>query len=263
VSPLVDNLDQLVDQAVAERRPFRGKSQGFRDALIWRSILEFADDDEVVLITKNWKDFAQDDKHRDVLHQHLREDLTDAGHLPDRVRLVASLEDFIKEHVPSAAELELAQQRYDTDATWRAELTDKVYNALQQIDFSWYDRVTVVATDAADIDEVVVEDADLANVAIVDAYDTDDEGVIAVEIRADATLWFSFTTDIVGAEWLVDEGADVELDQAAETLFQGRTMGRPVIVIYSVDFVVETGELGELEKVIAVDADDPAALSSA
>jgi hypothetical protein len=75
VAPVTGIVDNYLDQSVAERRPFRGKSQGFRDALIWRSVLELADEDEVLLITKNWKDFAQDDKHRDVLHQHLRDDL--------------------------------------------------------------------------------------------------------------------------------------------------------------------------------------------
>jgi hypothetical protein len=32
---------------------------------------------------------------------------------------------------------------------------------------------------------------------IVDAYEIDEDGVVALDIRADATLWFSFT----GAEW--------------------------------------------------------------
>lgn len=255
IAPVTGDLDELVDQSVAERRPFRGKSQGFRDALIWRSVLELADDDEVLLVTKNWRDFAQDDKHQDVLHQHLREDMQAAGHPPDRVRLVPSLEEFVKANVPSAEELALAQQRFDADLEWREQLTDKVYNALNALDLEWSDRVTVVATESADIDDVAVDDVDLDKVAIVDAYQTDEEGIVSVEIRADATLWFAFTTDIIGAEWLLDEGADVELDQAAETLFHGRTLGRAVIVVFSADFSPSTGELGELEKVVAIDAE--------
>jgi len=117
-------------------------------------------------------------------------------------------------------------------------------------------------TEEAEVDDVAVEDVELDSVAIVDAYETEEEDVVSVEIRADATLWFSFTTDIVGAEWLVEERSEVDLDQAAETLFYGRTMGRPVIVIYSADFRVPTGELGELEKVVAVDADDAVTLST-
>jgi len=257
IAPIAGTLDELVNQSVTERRPFRPKSAGFRDALIWRSILELADEDEVVLISKNWKDFAQDDKHRDVLHQHLREDLEAGGQPRDRVRLVPSLEDFIKAHVPTAAQLAIAQQRFEDDPEWREELTENIRSALYAIDLEWPDRVTVVETESADIDDVSVEDVALDSVAIVDAYETDDEDVMAVEVRADATLWFSFTTDIVGAEWLIDERADVELDQAAETLYQGRTMGQSVVVIYSADFSLQSGELlGELEKVVAVDAGD-------
>jgi hypothetical protein len=66
------------------------------------------------------------------------------------------------------------------------------------------------------------------------------------------TLWSLFTTDIIGAEWLVDEGADVELEQAAEKPFQGTTLGRALIVIFSADFNPATGEL---EKVVAVEAE--------
>ena len=256
LAPLTGTLDELADQSVAERRPFRGKSQGFRDALIWRSVLELADDDEVVLITKNWKDFAQDDKHQDVLHQHLREDLQQAGHSHDRVRLASSLEDFIKANVPSAEELAQAQERFETDLDWRDELTDKLNNALYGLDLEWSDRITVVATESADIDDVAVEDVAIHTVAIVDAYDIDEDGIVAIEIRVDATLWFSFTTDIIGAEWLIDEGADVELEQAAETLFQGRTLGRAVALIYRAEYTVRDGELGDLEKVVGVDAED-------
>ncbi len=197
------------------------------------------------------------------MHPHLREDLQARGHDRNRVRLVASLEDFIKEHVPSADELAFAQRRFDEDADWRDELSHKVYNALQGLDLSWWDRVTVVSTTAAAIDDVAVEEIDIHTVAIVNAYETDEDDIVAVEIRADATLWFSFTTDIVGAEWLSDERADVDLDQAAETLFQGRTLGRPVIAIFSADFTLSSGDLGELEKVIAVDADDADGLARA
>jgi hypothetical protein len=251
VAPLTGSLDELVDRSVAERRPFRSKSQGFRDALIWRSTVELGAEDEVVLITRNWKDFAQDDKHQDVLHHHLREDLEAAGHPLERVRLVPSLEEFIKANVPSADELARAQGRFETDGEWRDELTDKVYNALYALDLEWSDKVTVGETVAAGIDDVAVEDVNVASVAVVDAYEIDEDNVDAIEIRVDATMWFSFTTDIIGAEWLVDEGADVELEQAAETLFQGRTLGRSVVVIFRAEYTFADGVLGDLEKVVA------------
>jgi len=255
--------DCVADQSVAERRPFRGKSQGFRDALIWRSVLELADDDEVVLITKNWKDFAQDDKHQDVLHQHLRDDLVQAGQPADRVRLVPSLEEFIKVNVPSANELAQAQDRLENDLDWRDEMDDKVATALYALDLGWSDKVTVIDSTSANADDIYVDEVSLGTVTIVDAYEIDEDGVVAIDIRVDATLWFSFTTDIVGAEWLSEERADVELEQAAETLFQGRTLGRAVVVIFRAEYTLADGTLGDLEKVVAVNADDAASLQRA
>ena len=51
--------------------------------------------------------------------------------------------------------------------------------------------------------------------------ETDEEDVFSLEISVRATLWYTFTTDLVGVEWLADEDADVGLDRAAETLFRG------------------------------------------
>jgi hypothetical protein len=124
-------------------------------------------------------------------------DLDARGEPPDRVRLVPSLEDFIKDNVPSAEELALAQQRFDADADWREELSDKVYNALNALELEWPDRLTVVATESADIDEVAVDDVAVETIAIVDAYETDEGDIVSIEIRVDATLWFTFTTDIM------------------------------------------------------------------
>ena len=257
VSPLTGDVDELLDQAVAERRPFRAKSMGFRDALIWRSVLQLAEEDEVILVTKNWKDFAQDEKRPDVLHEHLREDLKAAGLAGDRLRLVASLEDFIKAEVPTADQvLTSAQLLLEENDDWREQLFEAVHEALYGLDLEWSDRVTVVETASAEIDDVAVHDVKVEAIEIVDAFETDEKDLFSLEISVRVTLWFTFTTDIVGAEWLADEHADVDLDRAAETLFQGMTMGRAVVVTYRADFTPETREVGELEKISADDAPD-------
>ncbi|MFI0808207.1 PIN domain-containing protein [Streptomyces echinatus] len=64
---------ELLSRAIAEKKPFRHKAQdpgkkgpdGYRDALIWASIAEaashFTDDDTLIFVTDNHKDFCDND----------------------------------------------------------------------------------------------------------------------------------------------------------------------------------------------------------
>lgn len=71
--PSVSHKD-LVDRALARRKPFRGTDTGgYRDALIWQTVLELAEEDDVCLITNNVKDFA--DQGGKELHQDLKADI--------------------------------------------------------------------------------------------------------------------------------------------------------------------------------------------
>ena len=109
-------VEEMFDQSVAEERPFRASSQGFRDAVIWRAVGELAKDHDVVFITRNHKDFAESEKQPDVLHRDLVKSLEDAGLPGDRVELVPDLDTFIDKYVPSSAgHLDTARQLLATD----------------------------------------------------------------------------------------------------------------------------------------------------
>ena len=64
----------LVERALARKKPFRSSDTGgYRDALLWETILELAKNDEVSFITNNPKDFSDEDKKG--LHQDLIDDI--------------------------------------------------------------------------------------------------------------------------------------------------------------------------------------------
>ena len=71
------SLKELVKKAVSRHRPFDDHGSGFRDALIWHSILELtnAPNDDIALIS-NDKAFRD---ARDKLHPNLRMDLVHHG----------------------------------------------------------------------------------------------------------------------------------------------------------------------------------------
>lgn len=250
------DLGQLVEDSVAERRPWQAKSRGFRDALIWRNVLDLAGEDQVVLISNNSDDFGASKQEKDVLHPDLRAQVGAIGHGEHRVLLLPSLEEFIGRHVPGA-EQQLLQviERLRDDKAWRGELWSRAEAALWQLEIDARDDASVVDTMNAEIDNVTVCEVAIADLQIMNAYDSEEDETLSLELRIDAVLHFSFTTSRGGGEWLAAEHADVELEIFEETFTQGSTHARHLAVTFAVDYQPSSGTLGEFEKLTV--AEDP------
>jgi hypothetical protein len=96
VIPLPDvPHDELLDRLFRERKPFKRKGEGYRDALIWSSLLSaIASDEDVDLVTNNVKDFLDPADHS--LHPDLRDDLATTGYVGS-LRTHLSLKHLIRE----------------------------------------------------------------------------------------------------------------------------------------------------------------------
>ena len=85
----------LVERALKRKKPFRGSDTGgYRDALLWETVLQLATDDEVCFVTSNTKDFS--DKKKQGLHPHL---IDDVDNRQLQVTLFTSLTDFIEREI--------------------------------------------------------------------------------------------------------------------------------------------------------------------
>ena len=82
-----DNHESLVARDLEGRKPFGHNGRGYRDALIWLTVLEAARERPVYLVSQNAKDFAAGRDQRDVLHEDLKADLHDRHFDADQVRL--------------------------------------------------------------------------------------------------------------------------------------------------------------------------------
>ena len=93
----VTSHEDLVKRATTRRRPFDEKGSGYRDALVWQTVLELATTVEgnIVLVSKD-KDFRDD---QGSLHHDLTEDLAAHGLPKDKVILATSLADLVDKHV--------------------------------------------------------------------------------------------------------------------------------------------------------------------
>lgn len=96
--PSVDH-STLVDAALSARKPFsRGDKKGYKDALIWFSIVTAAGDGPLALVTDDTSDFfAKDGKDLD---SDLLTDLENAGLQRDAVRPMTDLDLVIREYLP-------------------------------------------------------------------------------------------------------------------------------------------------------------------
>ncbi len=83
---------ELVARALARKRPFAENGSGYRDALIWHSLLELlrAGESPFAFITANTRDFGEAPN----LHPDLAADLLAEGLDPANLRLFRTLEDL-------------------------------------------------------------------------------------------------------------------------------------------------------------------------
>lgn len=100
--PAVSHRD-MVKRELSKRKPFKDSTKGYRDALIWETVLDLGKNcrkhDTVVLLSENTDDFA--DKKVD-LHPDLLEDCKAKGILDGTIKLVSDFKNFIhKEIIPT------------------------------------------------------------------------------------------------------------------------------------------------------------------
>ena len=89
--------EKLAKRAINRTKPFDQKGSGYRDSLIWESVVELAATvpEQVVLLSSD-DDFADDKK---ILAAELKADLVEKGMDGNKVVLVRSVKDFLNEHV--------------------------------------------------------------------------------------------------------------------------------------------------------------------
>lgn len=139
--PATDHSD-LIERDLARRKPFDSGGSGYRDALIWHSILLLAAHAEVVFVTHNKSDFC-DDKEGRVLGSELRSDLVALGLSDGRVQVCPTLQEFnqllLAEDQTLLAQL---RDRLSEDADFRARFEGALLSACEGMLLgpSWYRR---------------------------------------------------------------------------------------------------------------------------
>ncbi|MBP1167489.1 hypothetical protein JOE44_004373 [Chryseobacterium sp. PvR013] len=92
------SFNQIIQRAVNKKRPFRINGVGFKDAVLWESIIEYirmySYKDSVIFISNNVKDFA-DENNKNNLHPLLLEEIKE---FETQIYYFSNIKDFIEKH---------------------------------------------------------------------------------------------------------------------------------------------------------------------
>ena len=195
--PAVSHKDVLA-RDLAEKKPFSPIGKGYRDALIWESILEHLPLDQadavVLLVTRDSGDFATKEG---LLDRALAAEAADKGGEVIRVESLKAAIDLLREE----AEVELAELLGDAQSALEEDnlttvVTDAVLFAAEQLaGTAIADNRHATPTTGLeiavpeDIEDPEVTDVDVQpGSVILDVYDRYEGDTLAVAVSVDAML---------------------------------------------------------------------------
>ncbi|MBK8161796.1 MAG: DUF4935 domain-containing protein [Gammaproteobacteria bacterium] len=90
--------EDIVRRDLKRRRPFQESGKGYRDALLWETLLRntLINGELCILVTNNTKDFCSQDSD---LHPHLVDDLTERNLSKADVNITRTLSEFIDQKI--------------------------------------------------------------------------------------------------------------------------------------------------------------------
>jgi predicted nucleic acid-binding protein len=240
---------ELVRRALEGRRPFNDAGRlGYRDTLIWHTVLEIARDGDTVVLATEDGDFRPADG-ADCLHGHLIADLRQRGIDPDRVSVVPSLAAVVKQVLePALYVLKELNAQLDRDEDWgrklEKSLKDVAKNDADHTDLSDVSvRIDVdhEAYAGEVVEETLAEVDDFRRFAIADAIPLDG-GRFGIEAWLEGTAFFDVTVSTGGFEghegipesiWISADETTAQLSGVAE-----------VRLVFEVEYVPDEQRLG-------------------
>ena len=181
-----------MERALARKKPFRNSDTGgYRDTLIWMSILGLASDNRnVAFISGNTGDFAG--KNKKCLHPDLIEDIRQQGDDCGDITFFPNLNDFIEQHIkPTLEFLDEITQKIENDTYEEFCLSDllfhELYDAIRGKDLDPIEVGFSPEFDCLTLDAI----EDLFDIREVDVRKLSDNEII-VSFSAEIEASFSF-----------------------------------------------------------------------
>lgn len=193
--------DEIVKKELCGKKPFANSQKGYRDSLIWGTVLEqlipgkdLLFDTQVLFLSSNTHDFAAKDNS---LHTDLIEDFTNKGFMDCTVELVADIDKFFNETINGELEeLEtIAKTLRDKHKFNRISL-DNEFRALLYDEYVLGDVLLQEDEDGGTLlplmyENPSVKDVNLQNINSVTVHRLQD-GTAIIDCELDAVADFEF-----------------------------------------------------------------------
>lgn len=130
--------EEVVEHYYSGKKPFDQTDNGYKDFLIWRSIIDLLKTSgrELVFITQD-TDFQSEGD----LHQDLKEDLMANGITPDRVKIVTSFNDYNKKYLEDTyqtVKIKEVLKNKNEEQQLKALITEELKNELNGLSLKHY-----------------------------------------------------------------------------------------------------------------------------
>lgn len=121
--------ESLVSRALRREQPFDAQGKdGYRDALLWETVVELAGDQNVVLVSKDFTAFAAEDK--ETLSKRLRAEVVERTGREGAVELCTSLEQAVESFAGENAVVADRAARLVRVESFRTILTEQLEGAV-------------------------------------------------------------------------------------------------------------------------------------
>lgn len=239
---------ELVRRALAGRRPFDDAGRlGYRDTLIWHTVLEVAREGHTVVLATGDGDFRSADADR--LHDHLIADLRQRGIDPERVSVVPSLAAVVKQVLePALYVLKELNAQLDRDEDWGRKLEKSLKDvAKNDADHTDLSKVSVgidvdhEAYAGEVVEETLAEVDDFRRFAIADAIPLDG-GRFGIEAWLEGTAFFDVTVSTGGFDGheRIPDSIWISADERTAQLSGAAT----VRLVFEVEYLPDEQRLG-------------------
>ena len=196
----------IVSRELKRRRPFQPSGRGYRDCLIWETILRnVIGDDPVYFITKNKHDFFGEDGK---LHPDLAKDLENAGYDKQKVTVYLRLDDYVQKHlepllnstleaIPGLTEGEFKSWSL---SDWLSEHAAEIRRAVTKDLTDTFLSLPAELTDAFED----VQNIDITETEIDEAYELDTSHIL-LKVTASSDVTIDAYIDKASTYWLEEE----------------------------------------------------------
>ena len=210
----ISNRD-LVSRAISVRRPFRDGEKGYRDSVIWLSLLQHlrkasVSERRLIFINANAHDFFDKTTNPIELHPHLLEDLSEYS-ADLKIVLFKSLKDFIDQEVDLALHSVKHDDFEEENGNEMEELASRAAERYLQ-DMPLNEMQSFL--EAADIPKHLVRE--IRSFSVEDFEGIEDPEVISLTGLKDGSLYIGYRFNLLTVRYTVTVDLDVYLSRKEE-----------------------------------------------